>query len=267
MILVPRHVLPFPADQGTEVEALFRSALEQAKKVIEFNFQLGTNVSIQQAVGGTDGAGPLHLVYLLSSMLGMDVHKEQEFLETSTLAEALKKFNEYLTHESQVLEIRNQIANRAQTEMGKEQREYMLRHQMQAIQEELGDTNPEKAEVNLLRERLAKASLPDEIRKEAERELHRLERIPSASPEHQLTRTYIELVLELPWQTATPDRLDLSFARQVLDEDHYGLEEIKERILEHLAVLKLNPGAKAPILCFVGPPGVGKTSPGRNRLP
>jgi ATP-dependent Lon protease len=197
-------------------------------------------------------------------MMGMDLHKEQALLEAPTTEESLRMIYDFLAHESQVLELRNQIAGRAQTEISKEQREYMLRHQLQAIQQELGETNPEKAEIELLRERLVKTALPDDIRKEAERELRRLERIPSASPEHQLTRTFLELLLELPWQNATEDHLDLRHAHQVLDEDHYDLEEIKERILEHLAVLKLNPQAKAPILCFVGPPGVGKTSLGQS---
>ena len=253
--------LPFPTDHGTEVEALHRTVLDQAAKVIELT-QPEAHVNVQQLAAQT--AGPLHLAYLLSSMMGMDVQKEQALLEAPTIEEALRMIHDFLAHETQVLELRNQIAGRAQTEISKEQREYMLRHQMQAIQQELGETNPEKAEVELLRERLAKTALPDDIRKEAERELRRLERIPSASPEHQLTRTYLELLLELPWQNATEDRLDLPHAHQVLDEDHYDLEEIKERILEHLAVLKLNPQAKAPILCFVGPPGVGKTSLGQS---
>jgi ATP-dependent Lon protease len=253
--------LAFPTDHGTEVEALHRSVLEQAKKVIELT-QPETQVNLAQLAAQT--AGPLHLAYLISSMLGMDVEKEQALLETPSIEHALRTIHDYLAHESQVLELRNQIASKAQTEITKEQREYMLRHQMQAIQDELGDSNPDKAEVSLLRESLAKAALPDEVRKEAERELNRLERIPSASPEHQLTRTYLELLLELPWQATTEDHLDLPNAQQVLDEDHYGLEDIKERILEHLAVLKLNPNAKAPILCFVGPPGVGKTSLGQS---
>ncbi len=135
---------------------------------------------------------------------------------------------------------------------------------MRAIQEELGETTPEKAEVETLRQRFSEAKLPEEVRKEAERELRRLERTPAAAPDYQVTRTYLELVLELPWQTSTEDDLDLAHARQVLDEDHYNLSEIKDRILEQLAVLKLNPKAKAPILCFVGPPGVGKTSLGQS---
>ena len=253
--------LPFPTDDGTEVEALHRTVLDQAAKVIQLT-QPEAQVNVQQLAAQT--AGPLHLAYLISSMMGMDVQKEQALLEAPTIEEALRMIHDFLAHESQVLELRNQIAGRAQTEMSKEQREYMLRHQLQAIQQELGETNPEKAETELLRERLVKTTLPDDIRKEAERELRRLERIPSASPEHQLTSTYLELLLELPWQNATEDHIDLRHAHQVLDEDHYDLEEIKERILEHLAVLKLNPQAKAPILCFVGPPGVGKTSLGQS---
>src|SRR5262249_54769734 len=154
--------------------------------------------------------------------------------------------------------------SQAQTEMSKEQRDYMLRQQLRAIQEELGEKNPEKAEVEELAHRLAEADLPEEVRKEAEGELGRLERMPSAAPDSQTSRTHLELILELPWNKHSEDVLDLARARQVLDEDHYDLKEVKERILEQLAVLKLNPQAKAPILCFVGPPGVGKTSLGQS---
>jgi ATP-dependent Lon protease len=156
--------------------------------------------------------------------------------------------------------------------MTKQQREYMLRQQMQAIQEELGEMSPEKAEVDDLRRRLAEAELPDEVRKEADRELNRLERLPPAAPDHQVIRTYLDFILELPWRKSSPEVLDqpvetqnmLAHARRVLDEDHYDLQDVKERILENLAVLKLNPKAKAPILCFAGPPGVGKTSLGQS---
>ena len=163
-----------------------------------------------------------------------------------------------------MLELRQKIASQAQTEMSKEQREYMLRQQLRAIQDELGEKNPEGQEAEELRRRLDEADLPDEVRKEVERDLGRLERLPSAAPDYQITRTYLELVLELPWRRGTDDLLDLERAQLVLDEDHFDLEKIKERILEHLAVLKLNPRAKAPILCFVGPPGVGKTSLGQS---
>jgi ATP-dependent Lon protease len=148
--------------------------------------------------------------------------------------------------------------------MTKQQRDYFLRQQMQAIQQELGESTPEKAEVEELRRRLTEADLPDEIRKEAERELARLERLPQVAPDFQVIRTRLDLILELPWKKATQDVIDLKVARQVLDEDHYDLDEIKERILEYLAVLKLNPTAHAPILCLVGPPGVGKTSLGQS---
>jgi ATP-dependent Lon protease len=172
----------------------------------------------------------------------------------------------YLSHEVQVLELRSKINNSAREEMSKEQREYMLRQQMKAIQAELGEKNPEQAEADILREQYdkLKEGLPEDVRKEVERELTRLERLPGASPEHSVIRTWIELTLELPWNTYTDDKLDIANARTILDEDHYDLRDVKDRILEHLGVLKMNPNAKAPILCLVGPPGVGKTSLGQS---
>jgi ATP-dependent Lon protease len=255
------RVLPVPDDGGTEVEALFRSILELAGRVLELA-QPQAQVDINQLAA--QAQDPLRLAYLIGSMLSLDVAKEQALLDAGTRIDALRLLHGYLSHEVQVLELRHQIASQAQTEMGKEQREYFLRQQMRAIQDELGETSPEKAELAELRRRLAEADLPDEVRKEAERELNRLERTPAAAPDYQLTRTYLELVIELPWKKSTADVIDLAKVRQVLDEDHYDLEEIKERILEQLAVLKLNPEAKAPILCFVGPPGVGKTSLGQS---
>ena len=148
--------------------------------------------------------------------------------------------------------------------MSKEQRDYLLRQQMRAIQQELGEKGGEQAEAEQLRERLEKADLPEDILKEAKRELDRLEKLPPGAPDYNVIRTYLDYVLELPWNKSTEDSLDIARARQVLDEDHFGLKDVKERILEHLGVLKLNPNAKAPILCFVGPPGVGKTSLGQS---
>jgi ATP-dependent Lon protease len=170
-----------------------------------------------------------------------------------------------LTREVEIMELRSKIATEAQSEMDKAQRDYILRQQMKAIQKELGDDEGgERAEAELLRERLEQAELPEDVRKETERELRRMERLPAAAPDYHVIRTYLEYVLELPWRKSTEDKLDLSEARRVLDEDHYGLEEVKERILEFLAVVKLRPDSKGPILCFVGPPGVGKTSLGRS---
>jgi ATP-dependent Lon protease len=253
--------LPEPQDTGTEVEALYRAVVELAARVLELA-QVQVPVNIQQLVAQTQD--PLGFVYLLGSMLSLDVAREQALLEAPTRADALRLLHGYLTHEVQVLELRKKISTAAETEMSKQQREYMLRQQMQAIQEELGEKNPEKAEVEELRRRLNEADLPDNVKKEAERELNRLERLPPIAPDYQVIRTYLDFILELPWKKTTTDVIDLAHARQVLDEDHYDLKDIKDRILEDLAVLKLNPEAKAPILCLVGPPGVGKTSLGQS---
>ena len=167
-------------------------------------------------------------------------------------------------HELEVLEVRREVAGKVQSGMDRQQREMLLRRQLEATQDELGDAGTGQSDLAELRERLNSADFPEPVRKEAERELNRLERVPTASPDHQVARTYLELILELPWQAQTKDQLDLARARQILNQDHYGLDEIKERILEQLAVLKLKPDAKAPILCLVGPPGVGKTSLGQS---
>src|SRR5262245_2959244 len=255
------RALPLPDDGGTELEALHRAILDLAGRVLELA-QLPAPVNLQQLAA--QAGDPLQLAYLLGSMLSLDVAREQALLEAPTRIEALRLLHGYLSHEVQVLELRHQIASQAQSEMGKEQRDYMLRQQLRAIQQELGEQNPEKAEVDELRQRLAETDMPDAVRKEAERELRKLERLPSAAPDFQLTRGYLDVVLELPWTKTTEDLLDLERARQVLDEDHHGLEEVKERILDDLAVLKLNPRARAPILLLVGPPGVGKTSLGQS---
>jgi ATP-dependent Lon protease len=253
--------LPEPQDSGAEVEALYRAVAELAARVLELA-QVQVPVNVQQLVAQTQD--PLRFSYLLGSMLSLDVTREQALLEAQTRAETLRLLHGYLTHEVQVLELRKKISTAAETEMSKQQREYMLRQQMQAIQEELGEKNPEKAEVEELRRRLGEADLPDNVRKEAERELTRLERLPPVAPDYQVIRTYLDFVLELPWKKTTTDVIDLPHARRVLDEDHYDLKDIKDRILEDLAVLKLNPEAKAPILCLIGPPGVGKTSLGQS---
>jgi ATP-dependent Lon protease len=252
--------LPLPIDQGPEIEALRRAVLDLTAQAIALS-QTG-GISIEQLAN--QAQDPLMLAYLIGSMLSLDVPREQALLEAHTRLEALQSLHGYLAHELRVLELRQKITSQAQTEMSKEQRDYMLRQQLRAIQDELGEKNPESQDAEELRRRFDEADLPDEVRKEVERELKRLERIPSAAPDYQITRTYLELVLELPWRRSTDDILDLERAQMVLDEDHFDLETIKERILEHLAVLKLNPHAKAPILCFVGPPGVGKTSLGQS---
>ncbi len=252
---------PVALEHGAEVEALKRSVAEIAGRAIELT-QAQVPFDVNQMVG--DKADTMRFVYLLASLFSLDLEKEQTLLEAATMSDALRLLHTYLSHELQVLEIRNKINTEARAEMSKEQKDYMLRQQMRAIQQELGEKGAEQAETDQLRERLEKADIPDEVRKEAERELKRLERLPSASPDYHVIRTYLEYVLELPWRVATEDKLDIGDARRILDEDHFDLKEVKSRILEHLGVLKMNPRAKAPILCFVGPPGVGKTSLGQS---
>lgn len=252
---------PLPEDRGAEVEALMQAIVELAGRAVELAQPQAPPELARMLAGGDD---PLRMCFLLASMLSLETSKEQALLEAVTRAEGLRLMHAYLSHEVQVLELKSKIASSARNEMSKEQRDYMLRQQMRAIQQELGEKNPDQAEVDLLRESLEKAEVPADVRKELDRELGRLEKLPTSSPEHGVIRSYIELVLELPWSISTEDNLDIGHARQVLDDDHFGLKEVKERILEHLGVLKMNPNAKAPILCLVGPPGVGKTSLGQS---
>ncbi|MBX7104013.1 MAG: endopeptidase La [Gemmataceae bacterium] len=253
---------PLPTDESPEIEALQREVLDAAARVVELAQPPQGPAAIMQMLSGT--ADPLRLTFLLGSMLSLDVAKEQALLEAPTRLAALQRIHEYLTHEAQILELKQQIASKAQGEMTREQRQYFLRQQMRAIQDELGERSPEGAEADVLREKLAAADLPEAVRVESDRELTRLERLPSQAPDYQVTRTWLELIAELPWKNSSDDVLDIERTQTILDEDHYGLTDVKERILEHLAVLKLNPKAKAPILCFVGPPGVGKTSLGHS---
>src|SRR5579864_8815302 len=253
--------MPLPEDKSPEIEALQGALAELAGEALTL-----AQPNAPQELRGLLAANedPLRLSFVLASMFSLDAEKSQSVLEAPTRVEALRMLHGYLTHEVQVLELRNKINTEARTEMGKKQRDYLLRQQMRAIQQELGEKGGEQAEAEQLRERLEKADLPEDILKEAKRELDRLEKLPPGAPDYNVIRTYLDYVLELPWKKSTEDQLDIARARQVLDEDHFGLKDVKQRILEHLGVLKLNPHAKAPILCFVGPPGVGKTSLGQS---
>jgi ATP-dependent Lon protease len=255
------EILPEPVrEESPEVEALRRNINALVQKALA----LLPNVPVEVRSIIVSAEDSVRLAYFLGSVLDLDPKQEQAVLEASTEGDLLRLMHSYLAHEVEVLEIRNKIATQTQEELGKAQRDYILREQMKQIQKELGDVDPEQAEALLLRERIEKADLPDEVRSEADRELKRLERLPPTAPDHHVIRTYLDWILDLPWRTATEDMLDLNLAQVVLDEDHYDLEEVKGRILEHLAVIKLNPTSKAPILCFVGPPGVGKTSLGQS---
>ena len=255
------RLFPLPEDGGSEVEALAGALLELASKAISLAQPQAAAELTRMLAGSED---PLRLAFLLASIFSLDVSKEQKLLEAETRLDALRLIHSYLAHELQVLELRQKIASTARDEMSKEQREYLLRQQLRAIQQELGEKDADKAEVDMIRERFEKTELPEEAKKEFQRELARLERLPAGAPDYHVTRTYLEFVLDLPWNTLTEDNLDIAHARQVLDADHFGLKEVKERILEQLSVLQRNPDAKAPILCFVGAPGVGKTSLGQS---
>lgn len=256
------QVLPDLArEDEEEIEALKRNI----QGLIQQALALLPNVPPEIRMAVMTQTDPVQISYFLASVLDLGVETEQKMLESNSVDELLSLTHGALARELEIMQIRSKIASEAQTEMDKSQRDYVLRQQMKAIQKELGeDETGEKAEAAQLRERLETADLPDDVRKEAERELRRMEALPQSAPDYHVIRTYLEYVLELPWRKASEEKLDLNEARKILDEDHYGLEDIKERILESLAVVKLRPDSKSPIILFVGPPGVGKTSLGRS---
>ncbi|HWP34149.1 MAG TPA: endopeptidase La [Thermodesulfobacteriota bacterium] len=254
------RVVPEREQRTREVEALMRSAMGQVQKLVQAAPYLPDEL-VATAAAIDD---PTRLVYFIASIIRMPVADRQAILELDDTEAKLRKVVQLLGRELELLELGGKISSQVQTEMTKAQREFFLREQLKAIQRELGETDERTAELAELRERLEKARLPEEAQKAAERELKRLERLNPASPEYPVARTYLEWLADLPWSVSTEDNLDLARAQQVLDEDHYDLEEVKERIVEYLAVLKLRPDHKGPILCFVGPPGVGKTSLGQS---
>lgn len=256
------EILPEPLIiDPEEVEAGKRNL----QQMIQEALTLLPNVPPEVRIAVLGSVDPVRLSYFLGSILNLGVEEEQKMLEANTADELVRLAHANLARELEILQLRSKIASEAQVEMDKAQRDYVLRQQMRAIQKELGeDETGEAAETDLLRERLEKAELPQEVREEADRELKRLQRLPAAAPDYHVIRTYLEFILELPWLKSSEHKLDLAEARRILDEDHYGLEDVKERILEFLAVIKLRPDTKSPILLFVGPPGVGKTSLGRS---
>ncbi|HSP63590.1 MAG TPA: endopeptidase La [Pyrinomonadaceae bacterium] len=256
------QILPeLPITNKEEVEAAKRNVQALIQQALAYLPQVPPEV--RMVVLAADD--PVRLAYFLGSILSLGVDKEQQMLEANTVDELMHRAHDFLAREVEIIRLRSKIANEAQTEMDKAQREYVLRQQIKAINKELGeDEGGEQSEAGQLRERLTKADLPDDVRKEAERELGRMEKLPSMAPDYHVIRTYLDFILELPWKKSSEDRLDLNEARKVLDEDHFGLDDVKERILEFLAVRKLRPDSKSPILCFVGAPGVGKTSLGRS---
>jgi ATP-dependent Lon protease len=252
--------VPDEVEETPEVEALTRNVQMLFGRVIAAVPYLPDELEL--AAANVDD--PNALSYLVASTLRLKTDEKQQLLELTDAGERLREISRILNRELEVVELGSKIQSQVQSEMEKGQREYFLRQQLKAIQEELGEGDAEQAELNELRDRLAALDLPDDVRKAVDRELARLEKLPSASAEYGVIRTYLDWIATLPWSNTTQDNLDLDRARAVLDEDHYDLEKVKERIIEHLAVSKLRNDASGQILCFVGPPGVGKTSLGQS---
>ena len=247
--------------EGLPTEALMRAVLALFEKCV----QLSPNLPDEAYVAAINVDDPGRLADLIASVLNLSVEEKQEILETFDTTVRLQRLSILLGRELDVLELENRIHQQVQEEMDRSQREYFLREQIRVIQNELGETDEQTREINELRQKLHEAGLSEETLKKAEKELERLAAMPPMAPEVGIIRTYLDWLIELPWQQATADNMDLAHAAKVLDAYHYGLSKAKERILEHIAVRKLAPDKmRQPILCFVGPPGTGKTSMGRS---
>jgi ATP-dependent Lon protease len=295
-------VKPDVQERDDETEAIKRNVVGYFQRLVALVQSIPEGV----AAAALNLEEPRQVLYVIATFIQMDLEMRQKLLETDPVREKLTQLSSYLAHELEIFELGRKIQNSAQEEMTKVQREYLLREQLKAIERELGEESEEQATVNELRDKIEEAKLPEEAYKEAKRELARLEKMPSASPEYSIIRTYIELLASLPWSKSTGEKIDVPHARDVLDHDHYDLEKVKERILEYLAVRRLKeerraeeqqraaeaaqqeaqesgesgevhtptqslPSSEAmrqinrePILCFVGPPGVGKTSLGQS---
>jgi ATP-dependent Lon protease len=267
---------PEVVESGLELEALARNARDQFEHIADMIPSIPREL-VASVVSLED---PLQIVYTISNFQRMELQDAQELLEVDSVSEKLLKLINLLAHEVEVLEIGQKIQNEARSEIEKVQREYFLREQLKAIQRELGEGDEQTAEVEEFRQKIDAAAMPEEAEKQARRELDRLGRLPTAAAEYGVIRTYLDWLVSLPWSKTTDDNLNIAHARQVLDQDHYGLEDVKERILEYLAVRKLRQERadelvadtvdeihrlrEGAILCFIGPPGVGKTSLGRS---
>jgi ATP-dependent Lon protease len=246
--------------EDDEAEALSMSLRDIAKQVIQLMPELpreaGSLIDSIQAPGA--------LADLVAANLDAPVEEKAGLLETVDVKERIRKVLRLLTRQLEILKMRERINSQIKEEMGKNQREYVLRQQLKAIKEELGEDDGDQSDLDALEDRIAKASLPSEAEQVAKKQVKRLRNMQVGSAEYTVVRTYLDWILDLPWHVQTPDNMDIATVRKVLDEDHYGLEKVKKRILEYLAVRKLKKDKKGPILCLIGPPGVGKTSLGRS---
>ncbi|MGH7858489.1 MAG: endopeptidase La, partial [Candidatus Binatia bacterium] len=254
------HPLQDAAEPSEELEALQANMVNQFAKFVSMIPYLPDE--LQVVVMNIKDPGKV--TDLVASNLNVSLDEKQDLLNTVEVKSRLEKLSAILNREIELLELGHKIQSQVQSELNKNQKEFYLRQQMRAIQKELGEGDPRSSEVEELRRRIEEAKMPEEANKAAENELERLRIIPPESAEHTVVRTYLEWLVSLPWSVSTDDNLDIPHARGVLDEDHYDLEKIKDRILEYLAVRQLKKDPKGPILCFVGPPGTGKTSLGRS---
>ncbi|MEX0745183.1 MAG: LON peptidase substrate-binding domain-containing protein, partial [Phycisphaeraceae bacterium] len=245
---------------GRRFEASVNQLRDQARQLIE----LTPNAPEQALTAMMNIDEPEMLADFLASNLDLDVPAKQDLLEETSVAVRVRTVLRAVTNQLEMARLQQKIQQDVQSSIGQSQRKLYLREQLKAIQRELGDDGEAGESVQQLRERLEDAGLPEEVMSEAQRELNRLEVIPPASPEYSVITTYLELLADLPWNKASEDKLDLERARKILDRDHYDLEKVKRRLIEFLAVRKLNPAGRGPILCLVGPPGVGKTSLGQS---
>jgi ATP-dependent Lon protease len=245
-----------PVEKTAEIEALMRTVLYQFEQYTKISRKVPPETI--STVADIEDAG--RFADIIASHLSMKTQQKQEILESIKIIDRLEKLNVVLRREMEILEIERKINLRVRKQMEKTQKEYYLREQMKAIQKELGERDERMAEAEEYRDKIAEAKLPEEVEEKALKEVERLEKMPPAAAEGIVIRTYLDWLLELPWSLETTDRLDLDLAEQILDEDHYGLQKVKERIVEYLAVRQLAEKLKGPILCLIGPPGVGKTS-------
>jgi ATP-dependent Lon protease len=252
--------LPDVINREKEIAALARNVEALFSRIIALVPYLPDELQL----AATNAEDPSALANLIATTMRLKTSEKQELLEEADVEARLRQLTVILNRELELLELGTKIQSQVHSEMEKSQREYFLRSQMKAIQEELGEGDEQQAEIAELRAQIEEANLPEEAEKQARRELDRLAKLPSAAAEYGVIRTYLEWILSLPWNETTEDDLDLEKARKILDEDHYDLEKVKERIIEHLAVSKLKHDLSGPILCFVGPPGVGKTSLGQS---
>ncbi len=257
---VKMRLMPTTPDKGIEVEALVRSVVTQFEQIV----QVGRNIPPEAMVSVVSITDPNRLVDTICHYLPIRPDTKQEILETISVRDRLEKLNLVLQKEAEIIEIQRNIRSRVEKEMGDAQREFLLREQMKAIQQELGERDERGTEIDEFKAKIEESGMPADVSEHALKEVNRLEKMPYAAPEGTVVRTYLEWLVSLPWNKKTEESLEIDTAAKVLDEDHYGLTKVKERVLEFLAVRKLAGTMKGPILCFVGPPGVGKTSIGKS---